>query len=106
MTDQYGTEPETVPDLLPTQKEVWQSMTHFDEIAVRKAFGVDSGKLGTDQPVTFTRCLVFTLLRRRGIDDFKARKTVFEHTNGELQAYFRPASKDGDVDQEDDTATV
>lgn len=62
-----------------------RSLTGFDEIAIRKTFGVSMEQLEGTIP---SRALLFVQLRRDGAKDFEAYKTCMEITAGDMEERF------------------
>lgn len=95
MTDQTYA-PKSNHDL--TAKDMFQSLTGYDEIAVLKTFGEDISTL-RHRPFMFLRTLVFVDYRRRGgAKDQQAHKAAMDLTMAELEDYF---AEDPDEDEDD-----
>lgn len=71
-----------------TVEETIGSLTGFDEIAIARAFNAEWSDLAEHRPSTFTRALVFILLRRDGQEDTEAKNAVLEMTLQEVKDYF------------------
>lgn len=69
-------------------EEMIDSLTGFDEIAIKKAFGAEWGQLVESSPVTFTRSLIFIQKRREGLLDAVAKDAALSLTLGEVNAVF------------------
>ena len=80
-------------DELPTGMEVLDSLTHFDELAIKRAFR--EALSGMDETTT-VRAMWFTVLRRAGVDDQNALDTVLKARWGDVKAQFRVETDDGD----------
>lgn len=89
-------------DAKMTADEVVDSLTGFDEIAIRNAFGMDILKSGEDQPATMLRSLAFVLNRREGMTDSDAKNAALSMTLGEVNALFE---EDEDEAVPDDPST-
>lgn len=93
------------PDVLPTVDElrarkamaaqaVYDSLTRWDELAIKKAFGADPLELTESDRAGFARALIFTDLRRHGYSDKDARQASFDMPNGAVNDYFAPDEED------------
>lgn len=73
-------------------EEVGRSLTGFDEVAIKRAFGASIG----DLPETIImRALLFVLLRRDGVKDSNAHKACMELPLGEVSDKFiKPEGKE------------
>lgn len=76
-----------------TATEMYKTLTGWDEIAIRKAFGANitdfTQKGATPNPMMFGRALVFVDVRRRtGVKDAEAYATAMGHTVLESSDYF------------------
>lgn len=81
-----------------TADDMFDSLTGFDEIAVRQAFGgVNVYALSKTDPLQLARCLVFVDQRRRDLKDREAFKAAQGFTLAEVYDYFA----DDEVDPED-----
>lgn len=72
----------------PTPKEVSESLTGFDEIAVKQKFGAPPTTLAQEDQTQFMRALVFVLRRRDGKTDPEAFHLAQTMTIGELAEAF------------------
>lgn len=71
-----------------TAEEMMESLTGFDEIAISKSWGHEVLELAEHAPTTFTRSLVFVLMRRAGMSDPEAKQAVMEMTLKDVQGHF------------------
>lgn len=83
----------TPTDDRPTGREFYDSLTGFDEIAIRKAFGVTVTALGdekapTGDPTMFARSLRFVAFRREGLSDAEAKEAVLALPWRDVDGYF------------------
>lgn len=84
------TEPKHVVD--QTALEFFESLTGYEEHAIKKAFdGAVVAKLGKDDPVKWGRTLVFIHFKRAGEGDPK--HIAMTMPAGEVQAFFREDTK-------------
>lgn len=89
-----------------TAEQTFDSLTGFDEIAIRSRFGESIGSLASSenrQETTFLRALAFVQERRNGSSDAAAYTAAMEYpigllTEGDGSGYFAP-----DVDELDPT---
>lgn len=73
-----------------TGQEMTDSLTGFDELAIKGAFKVTLKDVNTD-PVLLLRALVFVDKRRReGLNDKQAYQAAMEMRLGDVQVYFAP----------------
>lgn len=79
-------------DVTPSQ--VVKSLTGFDEIAVRQAFGTPVAELTNRDRFGFMRALYFVALRREGVKDGDAYRETMETTLETIQGAFRGESAD------------
>ena len=84
-----------VADDRPSSREVVDSLTGYDEVAIEKRFGRDIEDLAENTGTTFLRALMFTLKRREGLSDGDAHTAVMSMTFAELREAFAP---DADAD--------
>lgn len=71
-------------------QEMTRSLTGFDEIAIKKAFGARFEDL---EGMFFARSLLFVQMRREGAGDAAAFKAVMEMTFGDVEDRFdKPAA--------------
>jgi hypothetical protein len=94
----------------PTPTEVSESLTGFDEIAIKQKFGVPIRKLAEEDQTQFLRALVFTLFRRDGQADPAAHHAAQSLTLTEVTEKFMiPKTKaqkaDADFDEQPPTTT-
>jgi hypothetical protein len=94
-----------------TVEEIADSITGFDEIAIKKAFGVPFAMMGapeTGDPFQFLRSLVFVQRRREGDNDITAYNTAQGLTAGEVNAFFAEDSAESGKDstQPEQTPTI
>ncbi|GAB3990119.1 hypothetical protein [Nocardioides marmoraquaticus] len=98
-----GAQPDPAPASLATPatsakltgQEVANSLTGFDEIAIKQAFGNSLDQL---DPITVARACGFVLMRRSGQGDRDAYHSVMSMTQGSLQDLF---AVEDDVDDRD-----
>lgn len=87
-----------------TVEEVADSLTGFDEIAIKKAFGVPFSALAPNEKgqggdvFQFLRSLVFVNLRREGENDVAAYTGAQQMTTGEVNGYFAEESAESGKD--------
>lgn len=72
----------------PTPQEVAESLTGFDEIAIKQKFGSPLKQLGDEDQTQFLRALVFVLRRRDEKKDAEAYHIAQSMTLGEVSAEF------------------
>lgn len=80
----------------PTVVETQNSLNGFDELAIEKAFGAEYDDLNGRNVL---RALIFTLKRREGLDDIKARKVVLEIPMDQLVTHFAEDANEVDEDE-------
>lgn len=80
---------------LPTGMEVLDSLTHFDEIAIKAAFRTSLAGMDDDEMAQL-RALYFVTLRRGGMDDESARRAAQTARWGDVKSKFRRPSADAD----------
>ena len=71
-----------------TAEEFLDSLTGFDEMAIKKAFGDTITNLSSNDQMMFARALVFIAKRREGLADGPAKNAALEMTFGEVTRYF------------------
>lgn len=98
------TEPDPTTDQRPTMQELADSLNRFDEIGIKRAFGVDFLTLNRTDKADFARALIFVAKRREGATDLDAFAAVETMTFGEVNAFFQ--AEPVDVDFEDPTSAV
>lgn len=87
-----------------TVEEIADSLTGFDEIAIKKAFGVPFSSLAPDPKgqggdvFQFLRALAFTHRRREGDNDVTAYNTAQGLTTAEVNGYFAEESAESGKD--------
>jgi len=87
-----------------TVEELSDSLTGFDEIAIKKAFGVPFAALAPNEKgqggdvFQFLRTLVFVHRRREGDTDVTAYNAAQGMTTGEVNAYFADESAESGKD--------
>lgn len=87
-----------------TVEEIADSLTGFDEIAIKKAFGAPFATLAPNENgvggdvFQFLRALVFTHRRREGDSDVAAYNTAQALTTGEINGYFAEESPESGKD--------
>lgn len=97
MTQNTTTQAQPVSDM--TIEEMTESLTGFDEIAIRKHFdGFNVYAEAEANPVDAVRALAFVDQRRRGKTDPEAREHALGLTFREAMAYFADADEDLDKD--------
>lgn len=72
----------------PTPQEASESLTGFDEIAIKQKFGSPLKQLGDEDPTQFLRALVFVLRRRDGKADAEAFHLAQSMTLADVSAEF------------------
>lgn len=87
-----------------TTEELADSLTGFDEIAIKKAFGATLSELSPDQKgqggdvFQFLRALIFVHRRREGENDITAFNTAQNLRTAELNGYFAEESAESGKD--------
>lgn len=87
-----------------TVEELANSLTGFDEIAIKKAFGVPFAILAPNEKgeggdaLQFLRSLIFVNQRREGDNDITAYNTAQGMTMGEVNDYFSETSAESGKD--------
>lgn len=71
-----------------TGQEMAESLTGFDQIAVKNRFGKDPFQFGEDEGPTFVRALVFVQKRRDGMSDDDAYDHAMNLPVGALKDAF------------------
>lgn len=71
-----------------TAEEFFDSITGFDEMAIKKAFGRPVVKLAEEDQIEFARALIFVAQRRAGESDTQAKDSALNMTLGEVNRYF------------------
>jgi hypothetical protein len=90
----------TDPQTEVTADELFEDLSGFDEIAIKKAFGDDIAKL-RKEPFMFMRALVFIDQRRRlGLKHEAAHNAALTLTVRQLNDYFSDDEPD-EIDPED-----
>lgn len=80
----------------PTPQEVSESLTGFDEIAIKQKFGDTLKRLGDDDQTQFLRALVFVLRRRDDKSDAEAYHLAQSLTLGEVADEFSQDDAEAD----------
>ena len=89
------------PQTEVTVDEVFEDLSGFDEIAIKKAFGDDVAKL-RKEPFMFIRALVFIDQRRRlALKDKAAFEAAMRLTVRQLNDYFDDDDEPDEVDDDD-----
>lgn len=86
---------DTAPPEKMTGQEVANSLTGFDEIAIKQAFGLSLDAL---DPITVARACGFVLNRRAGQSDRDAYQAVMAMPQRDLSALFATDDEDDDPD--------
>lgn len=102
-----------MPDCDQTVQDLADSLTGFDEIAIKKAFGVPFSTLAPNEKgeggdaFQFLRSLVFVHRRREGDNDVTAYNTAQGMTTHEVNGYFAEESAESGKDDSspDETPT-
>ena len=81
-----------------TAEEVLDSLTGFDEMAIKQHFGAPISDLATDQSM-LARALVFVLRRRDGNSDDDARNQVLAMSLKEILGFFSEESAESGKDE-------
>jgi hypothetical protein len=81
-----------------TAEEVLDSLTGFDEMAIKQHFGSPISDLATDQSM-LARALVFVLRRRDGKSDDDSRNDVLAMSLKEVLGYFSEESQESGKDE-------
>lgn len=87
-----------------TVEELADSLTGFDEIAIKKAFGVPFSALAPNEKgvggdiFQFLRSLIFVHRRREGDNDVTAYNAAQAMTTGEVNGYFAEESAESGKD--------
>lgn len=72
-----------------TADDMFDSLTGFEEIAVKQTFGVPITELAKTDPLQMVRALVFAHVKRGGVvKDSEARKVAQGLTLGQVDDYF------------------
>jgi hypothetical protein len=71
-----------------TAVECFNSLTGFDEQAIKRAFGAPVTTLAEGDQMTFARSLIFVMLRREGRNDTDAKAGALEMTISEVTGFF------------------
>ena len=71
-----------------TAEEFFESLTGFDELAIKKAFGVPVTKLPDVDAMEFARALVFVAKTRDGMSAVDAKHASLSMTIGEVTGFF------------------
>lgn len=88
----------------PTPQEVAESLTGFDEIAIKQKFGMALKPLGDEDQTQFLRALVFVLRRRDGKQDAEAFHLAQSATLAEVSEEFQqPGAADEDFEEQPPT---
>lgn len=82
-----------------TAQETYDSLTGFEEIAIRKHFGMAVNEL---DKFTIGRALVFAHKRRDGLKDPEAYEAALAMTRSEVQEFF-PAEADEPMPEDPET---
>lgn len=89
---------ENTPTSEMTVEEMTNSLTGFDEVAIRKHMGFDPYADAESRPMDLMRALVLVAERRRGITDKAAYQAAMEMPISEVSDYF---TDDDETDPED-----
>lgn len=81
-----------------TAEEVADSLTGFDEMAIKQHFGSTLTKLAEDQSM-LARALVFVLKRRDGANDDDARNDALGMALKEVMSHFADESVESGKDE-------
>lgn len=83
-----------------TAEEMLESLTGFDEIAIKQQFGAEVADLANNQPTMFLRSLVAVHVKRQdGLPDAAAKQRAMELTLKQAQEYFlQSEGEDGSED--------
>lgn len=81
-----------------TAEEVLDSLTGFDEMAIKQHFGAPISDLSNDQSM-LARALVFVLKRRDGSTDDDARNLVLGMSLKDVLGYFSEESAESGKDE-------
>ncbi len=93
-----------MPQCDQTVEEIADSLSGFDEIAIKKAFGVPFSALAPDENgkggdvFQFLRSLAFTHRRREGDNDITAYNAAQTLTTAEVNGYFAEESGESGKD--------
>lgn len=100
MTTEYPTTTGTeLDDDRLSSRDVVNSLTGFDELAIEKRFGRTVEDLAENTGTTFLRALLYAVERRRaGVSDQQAYEAAMSATFGGLQERFAPDDADADPD--------
>lgn len=82
-----------------TVEEMIESLTGFEEIAIKKAFDSDIFNLLNTAPTTAGRALVFIDKKRSGLSDKDAKNEALEMRLKDVDDYFE--DEEPEVDEED-----
>jgi hypothetical protein len=91
-----------------TVEELSDSITGFDEIAIKKAFGTPFAMMGapeTGDPFQFLRSLVFVQRRREGDNDITAYHAAQGLTSAAVNAFFAEDSAESGKDNSEPEQT-
>jgi hypothetical protein len=81
-----------------TAEEVLESLTGFDEMAIKQHFGSTVSDLAGDQTM-LGRGLVFVLKRRDGLNDDDARNAALGMPLKDITSYFADESEESGKDE-------
>lgn len=85
-----------------TANDVFNTLTGFDEIAIKREFKADVLTLAKTDKAGFLRALVFIDHRRAGVKDRDAFKATMELLLSEVTDYFADEPADDDAEAEGD----
>lgn len=88
----------------PSVEETFQSLTGFDELAIKDKFGIENPADAETRPIIWTRALVFVLFKRAGQTTQAAYQTAMEVPVGELDSHFADEPEDVFADEPDSEA--
>lgn len=83
-----------------TPTEATESLTGFDEIAIKQRFGTPVGLLGQQDPTQYMRALAFVIYRRDGKPDAEAYQMAQDARIGDLNDMFASPKKKDDPESD------
>lgn len=88
-----------------TANEISESLTGFDEIAIKQHFGGTIRDLSKEDPTQYMRSLVFIIERRGGKKDPDAYHAAQSMSLAEIGSRFGDSNADEDFDEQPRTTT-
>lgn len=78
----------------PSVEELFQSLTGFDELAIKDKFGIENPAEVEHRPIIWTRALVFIIFKRDGMNSQQAYQAAMETPSGILDSFFADDPED------------